>query len=136
MLSSVSLRVPALDEHKEDIPDLAITIANLQFELADVEYREFDIAALNSLRNADWPGDLAQLDAVVRNLIQTSLGKKITLDKLPQLCQNLNDSDKKEISALVEAIAEELDVLCSERHQLDAQIKPLKAAKQKLAKLT
>lgn len=80
VLSAVSLRIPALNEHKEDIPDLAIAIANLQLELADVEYREFDIAALNSLRNADWPGDLAQLDAVVRNLIQTSLGKKITLE--------------------------------------------------------
>jgi DNA-binding NtrC family response regulator len=80
LLSAVSLRVPALDEHKEDIPDLAVAIANLQFELADIEYREFDIAALNSLRNADWPGNLAQLDAVVRNLMQTSLGKKITLD--------------------------------------------------------
>jgi DNA-binding NtrC family response regulator len=80
VLSAVSLRVPALDEHKEDIPDLAVAIANLQFELADIEYREFDIAALNSLRNADWPGNLAQLDAVVRNLMQTSLGNKITLD--------------------------------------------------------
>ena len=62
-------------------------------------------------------------------------GKKITLDELPKLCQNLTDSDKEEISDLVEAIAEKLDVLCAERQQLDAQIKPLKAAKQKLARL-
>ena len=62
-------------------------------------------------------------------------GKKITLDDLPQLCQNLNDSDKEEISNLIGAIAEELDVLCSERQHLDTQIKPLKTAKQKLAKL-
>ena len=86
-LSAVSLRIPALDEHKEDIPDLVIAIANLQFELADMEYREFDIAALNSLRNADWPGDLAQLDAVVRNLIQTSLGTvSYTHLTLPTIC--------------------------------------------------
>jgi two-component system nitrogen regulation response regulator NtrX len=79
-VSAISLRVPSLDEHKEDIPDLAVAIANMQFELADIEYREFDIAALNSLRNADWPGNLAQLDAVVRNLMQTSLGDKISLE--------------------------------------------------------
>jgi len=53
--------------------------------LADVEYREFDIAALNALRNADWPGDLAQLDAVIRNLIQTSLGEKITLEDVKRV---------------------------------------------------
>ena len=62
-------------------------------------------------------------------------GEKITLDELPQLCQNLNDSDKEEISNLIGAIAEELDVLCSERQHLDTQIKPLKAAKRKLVKL-
>lgn len=79
-LSAVSLRVPALNEHKEDIPDLVIAIANLQLELAGLDYREFDVAALNGLRNAHWFGELAQLDAVIRNLIQTSLGEKITLD--------------------------------------------------------
>jgi len=91
-LSAVSLRIPALDEHKEDIPDLVIAIANLQFELADMEYREFDIAALNSLRNADWPGDLAQLDAVVRNLIQTSLGKKISLEDVKRVVHQFDDA--------------------------------------------
>lgn len=92
ILSAVSLRVPALDEHKEDIPDLAIAIANVQFEQAGAEYREFDIAALNSLRNADWPGDLAQLDAVIRNLIQTSLGKKITLEDVSRILHQFDDA--------------------------------------------
>ena len=91
-LSTVSLRVPALDEHKEDIPDLAVAIANLQLELAGIEYREFDIAALNGLRNANWPGDLAQLDAVIRNLIQTSLGEKITLDDVNRIMHQFDDA--------------------------------------------
>lgn len=91
-LSAVSLRVPALDEHKEDIPDLAIAIANLQFETADIQYRDFDIAALNGLRNADWPGNLAQLDAVVRNLIQTSLGDKITLEDVSRVLHQFDET--------------------------------------------
>ena len=92
ILSAVSLRVPALDEHKEDIPDLVTAIANLQLELAGTEYREFDISALNGLRNADWPGDLAQLDAVIRNLIQTSLGVKITLDDVKRVLHQFDDA--------------------------------------------
>jgi DNA-binding NtrC family response regulator len=92
MLSAVSLRVPALEEHKEDIPDLAVAIAHLQFELANVPYCEFDIAALNALRNASWPGDIAQLDAVVRNLIQTSLGEKITLDDVQRVLTQFGDA--------------------------------------------
>lgn len=85
LLSAVSLRVPALDEHKEDIPELALAMANLQFEQSDIHYREFDVAALNALRNAQWPGNLAQLDAVIRNLIQTSLGEKITLEDVSRV---------------------------------------------------
>ena len=91
-LSAVSLRVPALDEHKEDIPDLVIAITNLQLELVGLEYREFDIAALNALRNADWPGDLAQLDLVIRNLLQTSLGEKITLDDVKRVLHQFDDT--------------------------------------------
>jgi len=104
------LRVPALDEHKEDVPDLVVAIANLQLELAGLEYREFDIAALNGLRNANWPGDLAQLDSVVRNLIHTSLGEKITLDDVKRVLHQFDDPDmldktieaKKSKSAQVE----------------------------------
>jgi DNA-binding NtrC family response regulator len=92
VLSAVSLRVPSLDEHKEDIPDLAVAIANLQFELGDLQYREFDIAALNGLRNANWPGNLAQLDAVIRNLIQTSLGEKITLADVERVLHQFDDA--------------------------------------------
>ena len=90
-LSAVSLNMPALDEHKEDIPDLVVAITNLQLELAGLEYREFDIAALNGLRNADWPGDLAQLDAAIRNLLQTSLGEKINLDDVNRVLHQFDD---------------------------------------------
>lgn len=91
ILSAVSLRVPALEEHKEDIPDLSIAIANMQFELAGIPYCEFDIAALNALRNASWPGDIAQLDAVIRNLIQTSLGDKVTLDDVNRVLNQFGE---------------------------------------------
>lgn len=79
-LSITTLRVPNLDEHREDIPDLARAMVTLLVESAEATYREFDIAALNALRNAEWPGNLSQLDSVIRNLMQTSLGDKITLE--------------------------------------------------------
>ncbi|SNR79119.1 DNA-binding transcriptional response regulator, NtrC family, contains REC, AAA-type ATPase, and a Fis-type DNA-binding domains [Methylobacillus rhizosphaerae] len=78
-LSITTISVPALEDHREDIPDLANSMVTLMVESGEAAYREFDIAALNALRNADWPGNLAQLDSVIRNLVQTSLGEKITL---------------------------------------------------------
>ncbi len=79
-LSVATLRVPALKDHSEDIPDLARAMVTLLVETGEATYREFDIAALNALRNASWPGNLAQLDNAIRNLMQTCLGEKITLD--------------------------------------------------------
>jgi len=78
-LSGTNLRVPSLDEHREDIPDLVKAMAALEVESGGASYREFDVAALNAMRNAAWTGNLAQLGNVVRNLMLTSLGEKITL---------------------------------------------------------
>lgn len=113
-LSAVSLRVPSLEEHREDIPDLVVAIANLQLELAGLEYREFDIAALNALRNANWPGDLAQLDAAIRNLIHTSLGEKISLDDVKRVLHQFDESEgqakNSEIKKLKTGLAEEASI--------------------------
>lgn len=78
VLSTTSLRVPALNDHREDIPDLVVSMATHQTEASASAYREFDVAALNALRNASWPGNLAQLESAVQNLLQTSLGDHIT----------------------------------------------------------
>lgn len=86
-LSVATLRIPALQDHPEDIPDLARAMATLLVETKEAVYREFDIAALNALRNAEWPGNLAQLDSAVRNLMQTSLGEKITLEDVNRVLE-------------------------------------------------
>ncbi len=90
LLASTSLRVPKLSDHREDIPDLVQAMALL---IADghAQYKEFDVAALNALRNSDWPGNLAQLDGVVRNLVQTSLGEKVTLSDVERVFNQFGD---------------------------------------------
>ena len=80
-LSTASLNIPALSEHREDIPDLAKAMATLLAENGEAPYRDFDVAALNALRNAEWPGNLAQLKTVVKNLMMTVLGEKVTLQE-------------------------------------------------------
>ena len=86
-LSVSTLRVPSLADHREDIPDLVRALAFLLVETTASPYREFETAALNMLRNADWPGNLTQLDSVIRNLMQTSLSEKITLDDVNRVME-------------------------------------------------
>jgi two-component system, NtrC family, nitrogen regulation response regulator NtrX len=81
------LKIPALDEHREDVPDLAKAMATLLAESGEVQYREFDVAALNALRNVGWPGNLAQLNWVVKNIMLTSLGEKIVLEDVSRVLE-------------------------------------------------
>jgi hypothetical protein len=62
-------------------------------------------------------------------------GKEITLNDLDRLCQDLNRSDKEEIADLVGSIMGELEHLYNERQYLNDSIKPLEAAKEKLAQI-
>ncbi|HEX5538696.1 MAG TPA: sigma-54 dependent transcriptional regulator [Methylophilaceae bacterium] len=102
-LSVTTLRVPALRDHREDIPDLARAMVTLLVETGEAPYREFDISALNALRNADWPGNLAQLDSVIRNLTQTSLEEKITLEDVNRVLEQFAPLQQSPAANAVEA---------------------------------
>lgn len=86
-LSTASLQIPALAEHREDIPELAKAMATLLAENGEAPYRDLDVAALNALRNAEWPGNLAQLKIVVKNLLLTTLGDKVTLQEVNRVLE-------------------------------------------------
>jgi two-component system nitrogen regulation response regulator NtrX len=128
LLSGISIRLPALEEHKEDIPDLVTAMANIHFEVLRAEYREFDIAALNALRNATWPGDLAQLDTVVRNLIQTSLGEKITLEDVNRILFQF-DQMPHQVAAVSEAKLNEATPAAADEQSTTNFNQPLREAR-------
>jgi two-component system, NtrC family, nitrogen regulation response regulator NtrX len=96
-LAGGAIKVPSLNEHREDIPDLATAMASLMVETAGVSYKTFDIASLNALRNADWHGDITELEMVVQNLMLSTLGEVISIDDvnrvMDQFKQGLNGSD-------------------------------------------
>src|SRR5574340_353152 len=81
-LSGLMLEVPSLREHREDIPDLANLVLAHHVESKEAPPRHFSMAALNALRNGDWPGNLLQLNNVVKTLALTALGEEITADEV------------------------------------------------------
>jgi two-component system nitrogen regulation response regulator NtrX len=84
MLSSLCINVPALKAHREDIPELASQILSRCIESSEASLRQFSTAALNALRNYDWPGNLTQLTGVVRSLALTCTGDEISVDDVQQ----------------------------------------------------
>jgi DNA-binding NtrC family response regulator len=87
-LAGAAIHLPSLREHREDIPDLANLVLSQMIEAKEIPAREFSTAALNALRNYDWPGNLLQLQACVRALAQSALSDQISLEdverSLPQ----------------------------------------------------
>ncbi len=74
-VAEVELRVPGLEDRREDIPDLA---RHLVEELASREglpYRPLSIAALNRLRHAPWPAGITGLRALLRRLLAEGSGE-------------------------------------------------------------
>ena len=77
VVATVTVRVPSLREHREDIPVLANLFLLRSVEAKEVAPRNFSTAALNALRNYDWPGNLSQLESAVHSLALTASGEEI-----------------------------------------------------------
>ena len=78
-ISGLTIRVPSLREHREDVPELANLFLSRLVEAREAPPRTFSTGALNALRNCDWPGNLSQLEATVKTLALTALQDEITL---------------------------------------------------------
>jgi len=81
-LSVLTLPIPALRMHREDIPDLANMLLSHMVESKESQPREFSVAALNALRNHVWPGNMDELSNVVRTLALTALHDDITQEEV------------------------------------------------------
>jgi two-component system, NtrC family, nitrogen regulation response regulator NtrX len=79
-LSELTLKVPALREIAEDVPDVASLMLAQLVEARACPPRRFAVAALNALRHHSWPGNLAELESVVKDLALTALDDEITLE--------------------------------------------------------
>ncbi len=77
-LGAVTLRLPALREHPEDVPEIAGLVLGRLVETKQTPHRTLSTAALNQLRLYPWPGNLAQLEAVVKSAALAAAGTEIT----------------------------------------------------------
>ena len=84
-LAELTFRIPALREFSEDIPDLAQLMLAQLVEARTCPPRRMSIAALNALRHHAWPGNLAELEGVVKDLAFTALEEEIQLEDVERV---------------------------------------------------
>jgi len=76
-LAELTLRLPALRDFVEDVPELATQMLTQLVEARACPPRRLSVAALNALRLHRWPGNLAELEHVVKNLALTAIGEEV-----------------------------------------------------------
>jgi two-component system, NtrC family, nitrogen regulation response regulator NtrX len=90
LLSGLTIRVPSLADHPEDIPDIAATLLTQLVDANEVPLRTVAVSALNVMRNLDWPGNLPVLQNVVKTLALTALANEITGDDVNRVAREFN----------------------------------------------
>ena len=82
LLNVVPLHVPALREHVEDVTELLVYFVNMLVDKEALPYRNFTVAAQNRLRHYDWPGNIRELEGLVRRLLVLGLETDIELGEV------------------------------------------------------
>ncbi len=82
-----AIKIPSLDEHIEDIPELLEYYVNWYGEHEQLPYRHFGVAAQNLLRNHNWQGDISHLKQFIRTTLAHSQDEMVELDEIHLLLQ-------------------------------------------------
>jgi two-component system, NtrC family, nitrogen regulation response regulator NtrX len=90
-LAQVTLKLPALRDFAEDVPDLAALMLAQLVEARACPSRRLSVAALNALRHHAWPGNLAELESVITDLAHTVLDEEIGLADVERVLTTRTD---------------------------------------------
>jgi DNA-binding NtrC family response regulator len=83
-LKGVVIRIPCLDAHLEDVPELARHFASMTSG-ARGERVEFSEAALTLLMDRPWPGNVRELRHAVEHVIAFTRGSRVGRDEIDSL---------------------------------------------------
>ena len=81
-LNTSLLNTLGLREHIEDLSDLLDHFAEQYYASDGLAYRHFNVAVQNRLRNYSWPGNLHELENLIRRLLIISNDTEIRLDEV------------------------------------------------------
>ncbi len=82
LLKGISLHTPTLSEHSEDIPELLNNFVDHFVEREKLPFRHFGLPLQNQLRNYHWPGNIKELNNIVRQLLITGSTPEVQLEEL------------------------------------------------------
>lgn len=96
LLKGVSIHTPTLREHSEDLPELLNYFVDQFVEREKLPYRHFGLPVQNCLRNYHWPGNIKELNNIVRQLLITGVNSEVQLEELTNLLSDATPPSSSE----------------------------------------
>jgi DNA-binding NtrC family response regulator len=81
-LSVLLVRVPALRDYAEDVPELLRHTVDVLTETEGLHFRRFSVAAQNRLRNYPWPDNVRELRNLTRRFLLNAGSEEIALEEV------------------------------------------------------
>ncbi len=82
LLNVVSLKVPPLREHNEDVPDLLNFYVDYFVGREKLAFRRFPVAVQNFLRHYAWHGNVRELKNLVQRLLILGTGGEVSVEEV------------------------------------------------------
>jgi nitrogen regulation protein NR(I) len=113
-LNGVTITLPSLRDRKEDIPELAVYFIRRFAAKAGKEPPVLAPDTLNALMNHEWPGNIRELENVIRYSVIQASSRVITPECLPTLSTSL-------VAVSPPGAEAQLDLASLVRHLLQAK---------------
>lgn len=84
-INAYPIRVLPLREHSEDVPELLQHYVGVFSDNEQLPYRNFTVAAQNRLRHYVWPGNILELENIVRRLLMMNGDVNIEVTEVDEL---------------------------------------------------
>ncbi len=93
-LNGLVVRVPALRDYAEDVPDLLRHYVDRLVDTEGLSFRKFSVAAQNRLRNYPWPDNVRELRTLVQRLLVQGGAEEIRLEEIERELAQAKPADE------------------------------------------
>lgn len=83
-LNVLPLKVPALRERPEDVPELIRFFSDWFPNQEDLPYRQFSVSVQNRMRNHSWPGNIRELRNLIKRLLVLGREGEISMSEIEE----------------------------------------------------
>ena len=90
LLNVIPVRIPALREHLQDVPELLRFYIDYYCSKENYPYRNFAIAAQNRLLHYTWPGNIRELKNLVQRLLILSSSDEVSAEEVETAIEEQN----------------------------------------------